>query len=150
MVTILIFLRNRWILLFWSVPLIKLFLVLLQCLNERDTVRERCNIPPSSSLGNPGGSFLLQIELAISRTIRFVSFFDPVMAIASMQASTVGVTIRYRTSSSASASNCIHASHKNNNTMPMRDVILCHFCKMSLTVVYAVAHSYLLYTLVHT
>ena len=54
-------------------------------------------IPPSSSLGNPGGSSSL-IELAISRTIRFVSFCEPVAAIASTQASSVGVTIRYRTS----------------------------------------------------
>ena len=44
MVTILIFLRNGWILFFWSVPLIKLFLVSLQCLNERNAVRERCNV----------------------------------------------------------------------------------------------------------
>ena len=35
--------------------------------------------------------------------------FEPVAAIASTQVSSVGVTIRYYTSSSASASNCIHA-----------------------------------------
>ena len=48
----------------------------------------------------------------------------------------VGVTIHYRTSSLASASNCIHALHKSNNivTMPTRDVLLRHFCKMSLMV----------------
>ena len=53
-----------------------------------------------------------------------------------MPVSFVSVTIRYRTSSSASASNCIHALCKNNNivTMPMRDVLLRYFCKMSLTV----------------
>ena len=72
-------------------------------------------IPPSSSLGNPSGSSSL-IEQAISRTIRFVSFFEPVAAVASTQASSVGVTIRYRTSSSASASNCIHALRKNTIT----------------------------------
>ena len=92
-------------------------------------------IPPSSSLGNPGGSSSL-IELAISRTIRFVSYFEPVAAVASTQASSVGVTIRYCTSATASASNCIHALRRNNNivTMPTRDVLLRHFCKMSLTV----------------
>ena len=52
-------------------------------------------ILPSSSLGNPGGSSSL-IEVAISRTMRFVSFFELVAAIDSMQASSVGVTIRYR------------------------------------------------------
>ena len=81
------------------------------------------------------------IEPAISCTIRFVSFFEPVAAIASTQASSVGVTIRYRTSAADSGSiyggsNCIHALHKNNNiiTMPTLDVLLRHFCKMSLTV----------------
>ena len=82
-------------------------------------------IPSSTSLGNPGGSSSL-IELAISCTICFVSFFEPV-AIASTQASSVGVTICYRTSSSASAS----ALRKNKNivTMPTRDALLRHFRK---------------------
>ena len=50
-----------------------------------------------------------------------------------MQASSVSVTIRYRTSAAASASNCIHALRKNNNivTMPRRDVLIRHFSKMS-------------------
>ena len=89
-------------------------------------------IPSSTSLGNPGGNSSL-IELAISCTICFVSFFEPV-ARASMQASFVCVTVRYRTSATASASNCIHALHKNNNivTMPTCDALLRHFCKMSL------------------
>ena len=52
-------------------------------------------IRSSSSLGNPGGSSSL-IELAISRTIRFISFFEPVAAMAFTQASSIGVTIRYR------------------------------------------------------
>ena len=80
------------------------------------------------------------IELAIPCTIRFVSFFEPVAAIASTQSFSVGVTIRYRTSAVASGSiyggsNCIHALHKNNIvTMPTLDILLHHFCKMSLTV----------------
>ena len=43
-----------------------------------------------------------------------------------MQASSVSVAIHYRTSSPASASNCIHALRKNNNivTMPRRDVLI--------------------------
>ena len=91
-------------------------------------------IPSSTSLGNPGCSSSL-IELAISRTIQFVSFFEPV-AIASMQASSIGVTIRYRTLAAGSASNCIHALHKNDNIviMPTHDILLRHFCKMPLTV----------------
>ena len=66
---------------------------------------------------------------------RFVSFFEPV-AIASMQESSVGATVRYRTLAVAIASNCIYALHNNNNiiTMPTCDVLLRHFCKMSLTV----------------
>ena len=66
---------------------------------------------------------------------RFVSFFKPV-AITSTQASSVGVTVRYRASSSAIASNRIHALHKNNIiiTMPTCDILLRHFCKMSFTV----------------
>ena len=53
-----------------------------------------------------------------------------------MQASSVSVTICYRTSTAASASNCIHALRKNNNivTMPRCDVLIRHFCTMSLTV----------------
>ena len=83
------------------------------------------------------------IELALSCIIRFViiSFFELVAAIASTQASSVGVTIRYRTSAAASGSiysgsNCIYALRKNNNivAMPTLDVLLRHFCKMSLTV----------------
>ena len=49
-----------------------------------------------------------------------------------------------------SQSNSIHALCKNINsiTMPMHDVLLCHFRKMLLyTRVYMVAHSYLLCTL---
>ena len=79
---------------------------------------------------------------------RFVSFFAPV-AIASTQASSVGVTVRYRTSSSAIASNHIHALHKNNIivTMPTCDILLRHFCKMSFTVSICGCNSYLLFTL---
>ena len=98
----------------------------------------------STSSGNIGGKFSL-IELAISCIIRFANFFEPV-AIASMQASFIDVTIHYRngTASLASASNCIHALRKSNNivTMPTRDILLRHFCKMSLTVVYTVAHPF--------
>ena len=66
---------------------------------------------------------------------RFIQLFEPV-AIASTQASSVGVTVCYRTLSLAIASNCIHALRKNNNivTIPTHDVLLRHFCKMSLTV----------------
>ena len=85
-------------------------------------------IPSSTSLGNPGGSSSL-IELAISCTICFVSFFEPV-AIASTQASSVGVTNCYRTSSSASASNYIYviifiyALSKNKILLPCLRVTL--------------------------
>ena len=53
-----------------------------------------------------------------------------------MQASSISVTIRYHTLLSDSASNSIHALCKNNSilTMHTRDVLLRHFCKMSLTV----------------
>ena len=80
-------------------------------------------IPSSTSLGNLGGSSSL-IELAIPRTIWFVSFFE-LVATASMQASFVGVTVRY----AASASNCLHALRKKKNivTMPTCDVLLRHF-----------------------
>ena len=90
-------------------------------------------IPSSTSLGNPGGSSSL-IELAISCTKRFVSFFEPV-AIASTLASSVGVTIRYLMLAAASASNFIHALHKNKNiiTIPTRDVLLRHLEKRSYT-----------------
>ena len=79
---------------------------------------------------------------------RFVRFFEPV-AIASTQASSVGVTVHYRTSSSAIASNCIIALHKNNNivTMPTRNVLLRHFCKMSLNGEYTQLHTLISYVL---
>ena len=91
-------------------------------------------IPSSTSLGNPGGSSSL-IELAISCTICFVSFFEPV-AIASTQASSVGVTVRYRRlHRPLRVINCIHALRKNNNivTMPTCDALLRHFWKTALT-----------------
>ena len=100
MVTTLIFLRNGWILLFWSVPLIELFgcrcNVLTNAAQSANVVTcAAVEIPPSSSLGNPGGSSSL-IELAISRTICFISFFEPVAAMAFTHSSSVGVTTRYR------------------------------------------------------
>ena len=158
MVTILIFLRNGWILYIILVgPPDRHKRPLCLCKSSDCSQRSQYVLWSSSALVLPCNDGL-DTRAALcplyegknqGGKCRFIRFFEPV-AIASPQASSVGVTVRYRMSSSAIASNCIHALRKNNNivTMPTCDVLLHHFCKMSLTVGIRVCGSYLLCTLV--
>ena len=155
MVTTLIFLRNKWKLLFWSVPLIdkRGLCAFARAVIVVDVVSTCCR------------AWALQFCLAtrgwtpVPHPVHFMRGrtringkcrFGPVKSTATVDNSTTlsrSFTMamqhvlssispardrrRYRSSSSTCTSNCIHALRKNNNivTMPTRDVLLCRFCK---------------------